>query len=315
MTRRRSIAVLGGTGFVGRRLVTKLHALGHQVTVATRNPAAHRELSVLPGVEIRRVDPYDGAALERMLRDTKADTAVNLVGILNERGRDGRGFEQAHVDLTRHLIGAMQAAGTARLLQMSALNAGRGNSLYLRSRADAEALVTASDRQWSIFQPSVIFGAHDGLLCRFASLLQLTPILPLARATTRFAPVYVDDVAQAFVHALDRRDAIGARFELYGPDVLRLIDIVRMTASVLGLRRLILPLPEPLARLQAALFDFVPGKPYSTDNHRALAFDSVGGIDGLYRLDVTATPIGSRIHEILLAPGSTRRLEAARTTR
>jgi uncharacterized protein YbjT (DUF2867 family) len=294
----RRIVVLGGTGFVGRRLVARLAAEGHAVTLLSRGLACHPLRLLPPGVVLREVDVYDPGVLRTAFAG--ADVVINLVGILNEAGDSGRGFRRAHVELTKLVIAAMQLAGTRRLLQMSALNAGRGQSHYLKSRGEAEAAVKASGLDWTIFEPSVIFGAGDGLFCRFAALLKLArPVLPLARANAKFAPVYVGDVVEAFVRALSDRRTFGEVYELYGPEVLTLAQIVRMTARQLGMRRWVVPLPDALGRLQAFAFDFIPGKPFSSDNFRSLLNDSVGGIDGLHRLGIVPTPIGAKLPEIL----------------
>jgi uncharacterized protein YbjT (DUF2867 family) len=285
------VVLLGGTGFVGRHLAPRLVAAGWRVRIPSRNRNLSREVSATPGVEVVTANVHDRAALAALLHGASA--AINLVGILNEPGRDGSGFRRAHVELTRTLIAACADAGVERLLQMSALNAGRGDSHYLRTRGEAEQLVKAAKLDWTLFQPSVIFGRGDGLFTRFAGLLRLAPVLPLAKANARFAPVYVGDVAEAFVAALARKEAIGQTYELYGEKVLSLREIVDYTAGLLGLRRLVIPLPDALARIQAMVFDFVPGKPFSTDNYRSLQLDSVGGIDGLHRLGIAKTPLES----------------------
>ncbi len=309
MTQRR-IIVFGGSGFVGRHLVPRLCAAGWQVVVPSRNRSRERSLLVLPGLRMANIDVHAEAPMQRLLDG--ADAAINLVGILNERGRDGAGFQRAHVEFTRRITAACRASGTRRLLQMSALNAGRGTSHYLRSRGEAEACVRNCGLDWTIFQPSVIFGPGDGLFERFARLLHLTPVLPLARADAKFAPVHVGDVATAFVRALDDPSSIGQTLELYGPEVLTLAQIVRYTARQLGLRRAIVPLPDALGRLQAALMDYVPGKPFSSDNFRSLLLDSVGGVDGLYRLGIERTPIDAVVPEQLRGNARQRRLDVLR---
>ena len=288
MNRNGRVVVLGGTGFVGRHLVPRLAAAGYTVTVLSRHRDRHRELWPLPGVEVRNANVYDAGALEQQLRGAVA--AINLVGILNERGRNGAGFQRAHVELTRTVLAAMGRAGVSRLLQMSALRAGQGRSHYLRTRGEAEALVKASNVAWTIFQPSVIFGDGDGLYCRFAGLLRLMPVLPLARSRTRFAPVYVGDVVAAFVQSLADDTTIGRSYELGGPDTLTLRGIVVQTRDWLRLRRLVAGLPEPLGRLQALAMDFVPGKPFSSDNWKSLALDSVPETDGFAALGIKPTP-------------------------
>jgi uncharacterized protein YbjT (DUF2867 family) len=295
------LVILGGTGFVGRHLLARLAADGHAVTLLSRNLASHADRLLPPGVMLREVDVYDPTALRAAF--TGQDAVINLVGILNESGDNGRGFRRAHVELTKLVIAAMQLAGTRRLLQMSSLNAGRGHSHYLKSRGEAEAAVKASGLDWTIFEPSVIFGQGDGFFCRFAALLDLAwAVLPLARAQAKFAPVYVQDVVEAFVRTLGNRRSHGEVYELYGPDVYTLAEIVRMTAKQCGKRCWVLPLPDAIGRIQAFAFDFIPGKPFSSDNYRSLLTDSVGGIDGLHRLGITPTRVGAILPEILGHP-------------
>ncbi|MFN7783899.1 MAG: complex I NDUFA9 subunit family protein [Lysobacterales bacterium] len=304
------IVILGGTGFVGSHLVARLSTLGHSIDVLSRNADAKPQLAVLPRVRVRAANPYDSASLSAALQG--ADAVINLVGILNEAGFGGAGFKRAHVELTRCVIDACKAAGVRRLLQMSALNAGRGESHYLKTRGEAEALVKASGLDWTIYQPSVIFGPGDGLFSRFKFLLSFSPVLPLARAGAKFAPVYVGDVVAAMVQTLDDSSAHQQSYELYGPEVMTLAEIVRYTARGMHLKRLVIPLPDVLGRLQALAMDFVPGKPFSTDNFLSLKTDSVGGIDGLYRLKIEKTPVAAVIPQILFPLGKQSRLDRYR---
>jgi NADH dehydrogenase len=291
------IVLLGGTGFVGRALAQRLVADGHQLRVLSRNLAAHRDRLLPPGVDLRECDVYDAARLQAAFAG--CDAVVNLIGILNESGDDGRGFHRAHVELTHAVIDAGRQAGIRRLLHMSAHNAGRGRSHYLISRGEAEAAVKASGLDWTLFQSSVIFGPGDGLFARFGDLLRLLPVLPLARAGCRFAPVYLGDVVEAMARALVEPAAIGQTYELYGPQVYTLKQLVQLTARQLGLHRAVLPLPDLFGRVQGLVCDFVPGKPFSSDNFRSLLSDSVGGVDGLHRLGITPTPVAAVLPEIL----------------
>lgn len=283
------IVVLGGTGFVGRRLVPRLHADGHRIVVLSRNRDLNRELGVLPRARVENADVHDGDALRRHLAG--ADAAINLVGILNEAGSDGRGFHKAHVELAGTLIGACKAAGVQRLLQMSALRAGEGASHYLRTRGEAEARVRESRLAWTIFRPSVIFGPGDGLFCRFAGLLRIAPVLPIARSGARFAPVYVGDVAEAFARALVHPHTIDHTYELVGPRIVTLREIVRWTGELSGHRRPVVGLPDFLGALQARIGEWLPGKPISRDNFRSLLLDSTSEKDGLGQLGIVATPM------------------------
>jgi NADH dehydrogenase len=291
------LVVLGGTGFVGRHLLARLLRDGHEVTLLSRNLAARAERLLPPGVVLRQVDVYDPDVLRHAFAGS--DAVINLVGILNESGDNGRGFRRAHVELVKLVVAACELAGVKRLLQMSSLNAGRGDSYYLKSRGEAEAVVKASGLDWTLFEPSVIFGPGDGLFARFGALLQKLPVLPLACPDAKFAPVYVGDVVEAIARSLHDRAAIGEVYELYGPEVFSLREIVAMSARQLGLRRLVIPLPSLLGRLQGFACDFVPGKPFSSDNWRSLQLDSVGGIDGLHRHGIRATRVSEVLPEIL----------------
>jgi NADH dehydrogenase len=265
---------------------------------------------VLPGVSVDNADVCDRADLIRHLAG--ADAAINLVGILNERGNDGSGFRKAHVELTETVIAACAASGVSRLLQMSALRAGEGDSHYLKTRGEAEARVKASPLAWTIFRPSVIFGFGDGLFCRFAKLLRIAPVLPLTRAGAKFAPVYVGDVAEAFARALVHKHTIGRVYELAGPRVIALGELVHWTAQMIGKRRLIIPLPDTLGFVQAWLGEWLPGKPISRDNFRSLKLDSVSDEDGLAALGIVATPMELVVPALLRGQGRQQRYDTFR---
>ena len=292
------VCVLGGGGFVGGHLAARLTSRGHRVKVLTRNAARRRALLVLPTVSLVQTDVYDAAALAREFAG--ADAVVNLVGILNERGHRGKGFERAHVELTATVLDACRQAGVKRLLHMSALKADpQGPSFYLKTKGRAAELVLAAkDLETTVFEPSVIFGPGDSFLNRFAHLLKTLPLaFPLACPGARFAPVYVGDVAEAFLRCLERRQGLGRRYSLCGPRVYTLMELVRYTAKLAGLHRLILGLPQWASWMQAATLEWVPGKPFSLDNFRSLSVDSVGGEDGLGVLGIAATPLEA------MAPG------------
>ncbi|MDR2012502.1 MAG: complex I NDUFA9 subunit family protein [Rhodanobacter sp.] len=305
------IVVLGGTGFVGRHLVPRLQRDGHTIVVLSRNREQHRELAVLPRVSVVNADVYAAASLGRHLAG--ADAAINLIGILNERGSNGRGFHKAHVEATQTLIAACVTAGVPRLLQMSALRAGEGESFYLKTRGEAEECVKAAPLAWTIFQPSVIFGPHDGLFFRFAPLLRVAALLPLARAQAKFAPVYVRDVAEAFARALAHPHTAGRVYELAGPRTIELGELVRWTAHMIGKRRLIVPLPDALGAVQARIGEWLPGKPISRDNFRSLKLDSIARADGLAALGIIATPMEAVIPALLAGDGHQRHLDRLRT--
>lgn len=272
-----SVCVLGGTGFVGRHIVTLLNNMGKHVRVLTRRRERHRELLVLPFVEVVEADIHDPEVLRQYFADR--DAVINLVGILNEKGFRGEGFRHAHVELARKVLDACKEQGVRRMLHMSALGADQGGpSHYLRTKGEAENHVhtfARPDVEVTSFRPSVIFGRDDSLFNRFAALLAIAPVFPLACARTRFAPVYVEDVAARFADALENRETFGQRYDLCGPEVWTLEQIVRYTARLRGYRRLIVPLPDWAARLQATMLQLVPGKPFSRDNYHSLQIDTV----------------------------------------
>jgi NADH dehydrogenase len=267
-----TVIVLGGTGFVGRQVVAQLVDAGHRVVVVTRRRAKARELFLLPTVDVVEGDVFDGAALARMAAG--ADAMINLVGILNEGGRNT--FARAHVELARTAVAACRTAGVARLLHMSALAvAPDAPSRYLRSKAEAEAIVRASGLAWTIFRPSVIFGAEDRFLNLFVELGRLLPVIALGGASARFQPVWVGDVAYCFAYAATDDATIGQSYELAGPQVYTLRELVTWTLATAGIPRPILPLSPALAGLQARVMELLPGKLLSRDNLASMRVDNV----------------------------------------
>jgi len=307
---RRTVCVFGGTGFVGRALAARLMQVGHDVRIPTRRLDRHKDLLVLPTVSLRPGDVYDPGFIRQVVAG--CDAVINLVGVLNE-GR-GVSFAAAHVALPEKIVAACQEQGVPRLLHMSALNAAvSAPSRYLRTKAAGEEVVRASDLNVTIFRPSVIFGPHDGFLNRFAKLLRLSPgVFPLACPDARFQPVYVEDVARAFVQALDAYRTHGQAYALCGPRVYTLREIVSYLARLLRLHRRIVGLNDTLSRWQATVAEFLPGKPFSRDNYASLKLDSV--CDGQNALTdvfgIRPTPL-EEIAPGYLVPAIRRRANAA----
>ncbi len=275
---RRRICILGGTGFVGQHLTARLSAAGHEVRIITRHRERHKGLLVLPSVQLIEGDVYNVALLRREFRGQ--DVVINLVGILNERGRNGQGFERAHVELPHRIVQGCRDCGVRRLLHISAMPASPdAPSYYLRSKARGEALVLGSegaDLHVTVFRPSVIFGRNDKFTNRFARLLRATPLVfPLACPDARLQPVYVEDVAGAFQSALDDHRTHGQSYNLCGPTIYSLRQIVEYVSQLAGVPRRIIALGDGLSRLQAGFLEFMPGKPLSLDNYRSLQLDSV----------------------------------------
>ena len=294
------IFLTGATGFLGHHLLPALSAAGHDALAFTRYKPGCRELQLLPRVTIQQADVFDDDALRAAMAG--ADAVVNMVGILNEKGRKGHGFHRMHVELVEKLIAAAGDAGVRRFVHVSALGAGEGQSHYQVSKGEGEARIRAAqDLDWTIFRPSIIFGAGDAFFNRFATLLKLAPVLPLACPEARLQPVWADDVAAAIVRALDDEATCDRIYPLVGPQEYSLRELVRFTAETAGLRRRIIGLPDVLARLQAAVMDFVPGKPFSTDNYRSLQTPNTSAENGLLDLGIRPRSIESVVPTYLCA--------------
>ncbi len=280
----KTIGMLGGTGFVGRRLANRLVRRGYRVKILTRDRERHKEdLILLPNLDLIETNIHSESYLTEHLDG--CDAVINLVGILNENGTNGEGFKHAHVELTKKVISACQSLDIKRLLQISALNADpNGPSHYLKTKGEAEDLVHAAEGIYATsFRPSVIFGPEDSFFNRFAFLLKISPIFPLACPNARFAPVYIDDLTSAMVQTMENKDYYGQRLDICGNETYTLEELVRFTLDCLGIKRLIVPLPEILSRLLALDFDFWGfvfnlikiEKPFSMDNFHSLQVDSV----------------------------------------
>ena len=310
------IAVAGGSGFLGRNLLPLLTDAGYRCTVLTRDPEKCRDIRLLPGVHLQRANLHDVEALSQLL--SGHDAVINLVGILNESGRAGKGFQKAHVDLTRNLLEAGEKAGVNRFIQVSALGADTDSpnaSHYLKSKRQAEELVQASSADATIFRPSVMFGVDDAFFNRFAELLRWLPVMPLACPNSQLQPVWVVDVAQAIRKSLASPATVGKTFPLVGPTRVSLIDVVRFTARAIGKKRLVIGLPDFLSRMQAFFCDFVPGKPFSTDNYRSLKIDNVSDENGLDELGIEPRPMTGFVGAYLAGSSRQQRFDLIRRGR
>jgi len=270
--------MLGGTGFVGHSIATRLCELGHRVRILTHRRERHRDLLVLPTVQLVQGDVHELGFLRSQLQDM--DAVINLVGILNKRRGRGGSFEEAHVELPRKIMEAAKQTRVKRYLHMSALGASsKGPSEYLRTKGIAEDMVHSMAKMAGFtatsFRPSVIFGRDDSFTNRFANLLRSVPLVfPLACPQSRFQPVFVDDVAHCFIAALNERDCIDQRYNLCGPSNYSLREIVSYIDQLIDTHRRILGLADWQARIQAALMEWLPGTPFSRDNYRSLQLDS-----------------------------------------
>ena len=272
----KKICILGGGGFVGRRLVSKLAAQGHHVIVPARRRIRVMDLTVLPSVEVVEMDIHEPHALEHLFQGM--DAVINLIGILHGSHKD---FIRNHVKLPHRAMDACRTAKVSRYLHMSALGADvNSKSFYQHSKGEGERLVLEPGRDHdldvTVFRPSVIFGPGDNFLNMFAQLVELAPIVPLASAGSRFQPVYVEDVARAFFQSLDDTATFGQAYNLCGPGVYTLEQLVRAVADTIGLRRSIIPLGNTASYWFARAMELKPGKKIMTrDNFYATQVDNV----------------------------------------
>ncbi|MDR2877939.1 MAG: complex I NDUFA9 subunit family protein [Chromatiales bacterium] len=284
------ICLLGGTGFVGKHLAAHLCEGGFTLRIPTRRAVRHRDLQVLPRVELVQANVHDSGVLTQLL--SGCDVVINLIAILNERRRGD--FENVHVRLVQHLIEACRETSVTRVLHMSALHAGdvRAKSIYHRTKGEGENLMhAAADLSVTSFRPAVIFGPDDHFFNRFAGLLKTSPgLMPLACPDAKMAPVYVGDIAHAMHVALRNPDTIGRRYELCGPNTYTLHQLVQYTADTLNLKRHIIGLGNGLSSLQARVMGLLPGKPFSYDNYLALRSDAVctSGFPPIFEREPTA---------------------------
>lgn len=284
----KKVLLIGGSGFVGGWIANRLSERGIRVTIPSRRRDNTKQLILLPTVYMVEADVNDSQVLVSLMEDV--DAVINLVGILHDGDSSqpyGKRFAAAHVELPKKILAAMKQAGVNRLVHMSALGAAvDAPSAYLRSKGAGEAVVRAAmgpvgassgGVDVTVFRPSVIFGQGDSFLNTFATLLRLLPVLPLAGGSARFQPVYVGDVADAFAGCLTDRSTFGQTYDLCGPKVYTLRQLVDYTSALIGCRRRVLDLPDALAYPLARLMSLLPNPPMSPDNLRSMKQDNVTG--------------------------------------
>ncbi|MBU2759767.1 complex I NDUFA9 subunit family protein [Acidithiobacillus sulfurivorans] len=342
------ICILGGTGFVGRHLAERLSQDGHQIRILTRNRERNREnLLVLPQVEVVECNVHEPIALEQQLKGR--DVVINLVGILNEN-RPGRSdypperhgdFEKNHIELPRLVANLCGHLGIPRLLHMSALGANPiAPSAYLRSKGIGEEIIRQSGENsakngyfnylngpkllWgrglkvTSFRPSIIFGEGDSFFNRFAQLLRNIPFfLPMAGTEAKMQPVWIEDVVSAFVQSIDDEKTYGKAYDLCGPKVYTLGELIAYTQSLIGTHRKVIALCPLLGNLQAGLMEKLPGKVLTRDNLKSLSVDNISSKKDLQEVfNIQPTAIESIVPTYLGGKGQhTERLSAIRNRR
>ena len=273
------ICVLGGSGFIGRHVVNRLVEDDHVIVAPTRQRQRAKHLYLLPTVDVVEANIHNDAALAQLVRG--CDAVINLVGVLHSRPGTpyGPDFARAHVELPARLVEHCVALGVPRLIHMSALGAAAdAPSEYLRSKAAGEAAILAARERIAatVFRPSVVFGPEDRFLNTFARLNRWLPVIFLACPDAKFQPVHVFDVAECVAQSLFNRDACRHNYDLCGPRVYTLRELVEFTGRAIGHRRPIVGLPPGLSYMQACLLEMLPGKLLTRDNVSSMKVDNVG---------------------------------------
>ena len=274
--RDRLVTIFGGSGFIGRHTVRALAKRGWRIRVAVRRPDLAGHLQPLGTVG--QIMPVQANlryrwSVDRAVED--ADAVVNLVGILHERGRQTFGAVQSFG--ARAVAEAARAAGIGTLVHQSALGADpKSDSVYARTKAEGEAAVFETVPGAVVLRPSVVFGPEDRFFNRFADMARLSPALPLiGGGATRLQPVFVGDVAEAIARAVEGQLEGGRTYELGGPEVKSMRELMQLLLAEIERSRVLLPLPFGIARLIASLAEWLPNPPLTVDQLRLLAVDNV----------------------------------------
>lgn len=279
------VCVIGGTGFVGTVLCRQLLEKNYQVTVLSRRHLA----SSLDNMCYQVIPSYNVENLQKIFQQGY-DAVIFLSGILHEQKKES--FEDVHVSLPAMIVEACQTVGISRYLHMSALCARfDAPSAYLRSKGCGEEIVRHTELEYTIFRPSVIFGEGDSFLTLFAKVLKFLPVVLLAAPDARFQPVYVEDVAQAFVTSLERPETIKQTYDLGGNKIYTLKELVKYVGDIIQRPRFIIGLNPTFSYLQAWLMEFSPIKLMTRDNFYSMQIENTCGINGLEKLGIHITDL------------------------
>jgi NADH dehydrogenase len=287
--------VFGGTGFVGRYLVGALLQSGAAVRLAARDPGQVKmvaEPAIAP--EIVQGDILDDVSVAAAI--TGADAVVNLVGILTETATQT--YRGIHVEGARRVGLAAQRLGVTRLIHISALGASLTSpAISDRTKAEGEQAVRAAFPRATIVRPSLTFGQDDHFFSRFTAMIRSSPVLPLiGGGTTKFQPVFVGEMVAGLLELLRRSDTAGKTYEFGGPQMYSFKALLELLLAALKRQRILLPIPFPLAELQAAVLELLPNPPLTRDQVRLLKTDKVvsGREPTLGDLGVQASPLDEK---------------------
>jgi NADH dehydrogenase len=285
------VTLFGGAGFLGRYVAQELLSAGARVRVAERDPKRAFFVKPLGGLGQTQFVAADVTNAENARRAAQgSDVVINLVGILKGD------FGKVHVEGARNAAAAAKAAGATSFVQISAIGADpEAASAYGRSKGEGDAAVKEAFPGATIVRPSILFGAEDQFLNRFAAMAQIMPVLPIVRPTVKFQPVWVGDVARAIAAvALDPASHAGKTYELGGPEVLTMEALMQWLMRAIGRNRALLPLPDA-ASAMIANFGWLPGAPLTRDQWLMLQKDNVvsAGAEGFEALGLAPSPLAA----------------------
>jgi NADH dehydrogenase len=255
------VVILGGTGFIGAQLASKLSPKSEKIIIPTRNIESNSGLKMIPNLEIAGIDVKDERSINLLLKD--ADLVINTVGILNELNEDNS-FDKIHYQLTKKISQSIKQNKVKRYLHISSLNADpKSIGEYLKSKGKAEDFLlseTSSFCNITIFRPSIVFGESDSFFNKCPN--------------AKFMPVYVEDLTDFMISTINTIDTYGQKIDVTGPNEYTFRELIDQTLIALNTRRIIIPLNNFLSRLQARVFEKLPGKLFTMDNYQSLQIDS-----------------------------------------
>jgi uncharacterized protein YbjT (DUF2867 family) len=297
------VTVIGGSGFIGRYVVQKLADAGHRVRVAVRNPNLAlylKPLGRVGQVQLVQANLRNQASVEAAVAN--ADVVINLVGLLFERGHQS--FDEVQRDGAILAAQCAAKAGASAYIHMSAIGADReSHSNYARTKAEAKNGVRAAFPAATILKPSIVFGPEDGFFNRFASMAKWPmPVMPVVAGDTKFQPVYVGDVAEVVLKCVESRAYEGKSYELGGPRIYSFRDLIRFILDEVMVKKPLVDVPMPLAKLQAMLLGLAPKPLVTTDQLKLLEHDNIVSIGAttLNDFGITPTPVEAIVPSYLI---------------
>ena len=296
MNNNRIIALFGGSGFIGINLIRELTKLDYRLKIPSRKPFLHGRLKPLgnPGqIELFKINIFNSEDVRQVLKNCHA--VINLVGILHETRKQK--FNHVHSEFPYLLSNLCNEMGIKKLIHVSALGVREGHSSkYIQSKLQGEKNIKENFKSSVILRPSILFGPSDRFFCRFASIAQLSPFLPLiGGGKTKFAPIYVGDVSKAIVKSLELNNLQPKIYELGGPENYSFKELMEILLNEIKKKRLLIPIPWGLAKFQSFFLNMMPNPLLTPDQVELLRFPNIasGDYPGLKDLGITGTAIQS----------------------